>query len=162
MTVGSKLTRRSWIEQLHRNTVTTAECEATMDRIRAVVSADLLKLPASLCHELANREPQYIQQGAGRGIPFDFGTGKPAGNLSRFKIHDRSEVIPHIEARSSIGRKFCGSRVIRMTSYFKHLQHLVGVAVDDLHCNLARSGLVESPAHCVVQTAPRAFVDVHS
>jgi hypothetical protein len=27
--------------------VTTAECEATMDRIRAVVSADLLKLPAS-------------------------------------------------------------------------------------------------------------------
>jgi hypothetical protein len=33
-----------------------------MERIRAVVSADLLKLPASLCHELANREPQYIQQ----------------------------------------------------------------------------------------------------
>jgi hypothetical protein len=33
-----------------------------MERIRAVVSADLLKLPASLFHELANREPQYIQQ----------------------------------------------------------------------------------------------------
>ena len=38
----------------------------------------------------------------------------------------------------------------------------VAVVVDDLHCNLARSGLVESPAHCAVQTAPRAFVDVRS
>ncbi len=61
-----------------------------------------------------------------------------------------------------MGRKFCESRVIRMTSYFKHLQHLVAVVVDDLHCNLARSGLVEWPAHCAVQTAPRAFVDVRS
>jgi hypothetical protein len=33
-----------------------------MDRIRAVVSADLLQLPASLCHELAHQDPQHIQQ----------------------------------------------------------------------------------------------------
>jgi hypothetical protein len=33
-----------------------------MERIKRVVSADLLMLPGSLCHDLANREPQYIQQ----------------------------------------------------------------------------------------------------
>jgi hypothetical protein len=33
-----------------------------MERIKRVVSADLLRLPGSLCHDLANREPQYIQQ----------------------------------------------------------------------------------------------------
>lgn len=33
-----------------------------MDRIRAVMSAELLRLPGSLCHDLANREPRYIQQ----------------------------------------------------------------------------------------------------
>jgi hypothetical protein len=54
--------RRSSLERLRRNTVTTAECEATMDRIRAVVSVELLKLPASLCHGLAHREPRHIQQ----------------------------------------------------------------------------------------------------
>ncbi len=54
--------RRTSLERLRRNTVTTAECEATMDRIRAVVSVELLKLPASLCHELAGRDPQHIQQ----------------------------------------------------------------------------------------------------
>jgi hypothetical protein len=33
-----------------------------MERIKRVVSADLLRLPGSLCHDLANREPRYIQQ----------------------------------------------------------------------------------------------------
>jgi hypothetical protein len=33
-----------------------------MERIKRVVSADLLRLPGSLYHDLANREPQYIQQ----------------------------------------------------------------------------------------------------
>ena len=50
-----------WIERLRRNTVTTAECEASMDRIRALI-ADLLRLPTRLCHELAGKDPQHIQQ----------------------------------------------------------------------------------------------------
>jgi hypothetical protein len=54
--------RHSSLERLGRNTVTTAECEEAMERIRAVVSADLLRLPGSLSHGLANREPRYIQQ----------------------------------------------------------------------------------------------------
>jgi len=33
-----------------------------MERIRAVVSADLLKLPVNLCHKLANCEPEHIQR----------------------------------------------------------------------------------------------------
>ena len=33
-----------------------------MDRIKAALSNELLRLPANLSHELANREPQYIQQ----------------------------------------------------------------------------------------------------
>lgn len=33
-----------------------------MNRIRAVVSAELLKLPGSLCHDLAGRDPQHIQK----------------------------------------------------------------------------------------------------
>jgi hypothetical protein len=53
--------RRSSLEKLRRGTIMIAECEATMERIRAIVSADLLKLPASLCHDLPNREPRYIQ-----------------------------------------------------------------------------------------------------
>ena len=50
------------LEVLRQSTVTISECEATMDRIRAVGSADLLQLPASLCHDLANREPRQFQQ----------------------------------------------------------------------------------------------------
>ena len=46
------------------------------------------------------------------------------------------------------------------SSYFKHLQHLVSVMVDDLHSQLARFWLVERPAHRVVQTAPGGFVDL--
>jgi hypothetical protein len=54
--------RRSSLEQLRQSTITIAECVENMDRIRAVVSAELLKLPASLCYELADRDPQHVQQ----------------------------------------------------------------------------------------------------
>jgi len=54
--------RRTSLQQLCQSTVTIAECEATMSRIRAVVSTEIPRLPGSLCHELANREPRHIQQ----------------------------------------------------------------------------------------------------
>jgi hypothetical protein len=54
--------RRSSLEQLRRNTITIAECEESMDRMRAVVSSEILRLPANLSGDLANREPQHIQQ----------------------------------------------------------------------------------------------------
>jgi hypothetical protein len=54
--------RRTSLEVLRQNTITVAECEATMERLRAVVGPDLLRLPGSLCHELAGRDPQHIQQ----------------------------------------------------------------------------------------------------
>ena len=38
------------------------ECEATMERIRAAASGEILKLPTRLCHELAGKDPQHIQQ----------------------------------------------------------------------------------------------------
>ena len=50
------------LEQLRESTVTISECEATMERIRVAVSDDLLKLPTRLCHELAGKDPQHIQQ----------------------------------------------------------------------------------------------------
>jgi transcriptional regulator with XRE-family HTH domain len=53
--------KRAVLERRIRSTVTMAECEAVMERIRAVVGADLLRVPASLCHELAGRNPQHIQ-----------------------------------------------------------------------------------------------------
>ena len=54
--------RRTSLEQLRQNTVTVAECEATLEAIKRAVSAELLSLPGTLSHQLANREPQYIQQ----------------------------------------------------------------------------------------------------
>jgi len=54
--------RRSKLERLTRNTVTMVECEAAMERIRAAVSGEVLKLPASLCDQLAGRNPQHIQE----------------------------------------------------------------------------------------------------
>jgi hypothetical protein len=54
--------RRSKLERLTRNTVTIVECEAAMERIRAAVSGEVLKLPASLCDQLAGRNPQHIQE----------------------------------------------------------------------------------------------------
>jgi len=58
----SNAMRRSSLEQLRQSTITIAECVETLDGIKKVVGAVLLRLPASLCHDLANREPQYIQQ----------------------------------------------------------------------------------------------------
>jgi len=54
--------RRSSLERLRESTVTVAECEAVMSRIRAAVSDEILKLPAGLSHELAGRNPPFIQQ----------------------------------------------------------------------------------------------------
>jgi hypothetical protein len=54
--------RRSSLEQLRQSTIAIAECEETLERIRSVVGTDLLRLPGSLCHDLANREPQHFQQ----------------------------------------------------------------------------------------------------
>ena len=49
--------------------ITIAECEETLERIKKVVGADLLKLPVGLCHELAGRNPQHIQQVLGTALP---------------------------------------------------------------------------------------------
>jgi hypothetical protein len=57
----SNAMRRSSLEQLRQSTITVAECVETLDGIKGV-AADLLRLPASLCHELANRDAQHIQQ----------------------------------------------------------------------------------------------------
>jgi len=57
----SNAVRRSKLERLTRNTVTMVECEATMERIRAVVSAELLGLPGSLAETLAGKDPAFIQ-----------------------------------------------------------------------------------------------------
>lgn len=54
--------RRSKLEQLRRSTITIAECNETLERIKSVVGTDLLRLPGSLCHDLAGRDPQHIQQ----------------------------------------------------------------------------------------------------
>jgi hypothetical protein len=51
-----------------------------------VVGADFLRLLGSLCHDLEDREPQYIQQVLGAAIPFGFCTAEPAGKLSLFKF----------------------------------------------------------------------------
>jgi hypothetical protein len=47
---------------LRKSTVTVGECEAVMSRIRAAVSGEILKLPAGSSHELASRNPPFIQQ----------------------------------------------------------------------------------------------------
>jgi hypothetical protein len=54
--------RRTSLELLRRSVITVAECEAAMERIRAAVSGEVLKLPASLCDQLAGRNPQHIQE----------------------------------------------------------------------------------------------------
>jgi hypothetical protein len=53
---------RTKLERLRESTVTVAECGAVMSRIRAAVSGEILKLPAGLSHELAGRNPPFIQQ----------------------------------------------------------------------------------------------------
>jgi hypothetical protein len=42
--------------------ITIAECEAIMERVRAVASADLVGVPVNLSHKLAHRDPEYIRQ----------------------------------------------------------------------------------------------------
>src|SRR5438270_211036 len=54
--------RRTSLEVLRQNTVTVGECEEAMNRIRAVASAELLRLPGSLCHDMAGKDPQHTQQ----------------------------------------------------------------------------------------------------
>ena len=50
------------INQWPLGTITIAECVETLERIKRIVGADLLKLPGTLCHDLANLEPRRIQQ----------------------------------------------------------------------------------------------------
>jgi hypothetical protein len=53
--------RRTSLEQLRERTVTAAECQATMNRIRAAVSGEILKLPGSLAESLAGKDAAFIQ-----------------------------------------------------------------------------------------------------
>jgi hypothetical protein len=52
--------RRTSLQQLCESTITIAECVETMERIRAVVSGDLLVVPVNLCQILAHRDPGFI------------------------------------------------------------------------------------------------------
>jgi len=54
--------RRSKFEVLRQNTVTVSECVEALQRIKSVVGTDLLRLPASLSHELAYREPRHVRE----------------------------------------------------------------------------------------------------
>ena len=54
--------RRAVLERRIRSTVTLDECTQAMERIRAAFGNELLKLPASVSHELAGRNPEFIQQ----------------------------------------------------------------------------------------------------
>jgi hypothetical protein len=40
----------------------------TLEGIKRVVGADLLRLPGTLCHDLAGRDPQHIQQVLGAAL----------------------------------------------------------------------------------------------
>jgi hypothetical protein len=52
---------RTKLERLRESTVTVGECEAVMSRIRAAVSGEILKLPASLAELLAGKDAAFIQ-----------------------------------------------------------------------------------------------------
>jgi hypothetical protein len=54
--------RRTSLEVLRQSTVALSECVEALEGIKSRVSGELLKLPGSLCHELAHREPRHIQQ----------------------------------------------------------------------------------------------------
>ena len=49
------------LEQLRQSPITITESEATMSRIRAIVSDELLKLPASMAEALAGKGAAFIQ-----------------------------------------------------------------------------------------------------
>ena len=54
--------RRSKLEVLSRNTVTMAECEQALEGIKRRVTGELLRLPETLSHQLAHREPRHVQE----------------------------------------------------------------------------------------------------
>jgi flagellar biosynthesis/type III secretory pathway protein FliH len=58
----SNQVRRSKLEVLSRNTVTMAECEQALEGIKRRVSGELLRLPETLSHQLAHREPRHVQE----------------------------------------------------------------------------------------------------
>jgi hypothetical protein len=60
--------RRTSLELLCESVVSVAECEETLDRIRAAVSADLFRLPGSLAESLAGKDPAFVQTFLERAI----------------------------------------------------------------------------------------------
>jgi phage terminase Nu1 subunit (DNA packaging protein) len=54
--------RRSKLEVLRQNTVAVSECVEALEGIKRRVSGELLRLPETLSHQLAHREPRHIQQ----------------------------------------------------------------------------------------------------
>jgi hypothetical protein len=54
--------RRSKLEVLRKNTVAVSECVEALEGIKRRVSGELLRLPETLSHQLAHREPRHIQQ----------------------------------------------------------------------------------------------------
>jgi hypothetical protein len=54
--------RRSKLEVLRQNTVTVGECVEALEGIKRRVSGELLRLPETLSHQLAHREPRHVQE----------------------------------------------------------------------------------------------------
>jgi hypothetical protein len=54
--------RRSKLEVLCQNTVAVSECVEALEGIKRRVSGELLRLPETLSHQLANREPRHVQE----------------------------------------------------------------------------------------------------
>jgi hypothetical protein len=47
---------------LRKNTVAVSECVEALEGIKRRVSGELLRLPETLSHQLANREPRHVQE----------------------------------------------------------------------------------------------------
>jgi hypothetical protein len=56
------------LEQLRQSPITITECEATMSRIRAAVSGEILKLPGRLAESLAGKDAAFIQMSLERAM----------------------------------------------------------------------------------------------
>jgi len=54
--------RRSKLEVLRQNTVAVSECVEALEGIKRRVSGELLRLPETLSHQLAHREPRHVQE----------------------------------------------------------------------------------------------------
>jgi len=54
--------RRSKLEVLRKNTVAVSECVEALEGIKRRVSGELLRLPETLSHQLAHREPRHVQE----------------------------------------------------------------------------------------------------